>query len=203
MKDVALAPLPKGAGRDRTRFVTGLTKQRLRSKILSILKTQKEEDRKRKSRLIEHKLFLSPIFKRAKTVMFYMSFDGEVDTTGMIKRAQKLGKKIAVPVCVRDRIMMRPAMLCDRGALRLGPYGIHEPVTKELVRLGELDVVVVPGVAFDTEGRRLGRGKGYYDRFLKRLPSRTRTIGIAFDFQILPVVPTVIDDMSVDRVIFA
>ena len=183
--------------------VVGLTKQRLRSKILNILKIQKEEDRKRKSKLIEHKLFLSPVFKRAKIVMFYMSFDGEVDTTGMIKQAQKLGKKIAVPVCVRDRIMIRPAFLCDRGALRRGPYGIREPVTKELVRLSKLDVVVVPGVAFDKKGNRLGRGKGYYDRFLKRLPSRTRAIGIAFDFQIVPVVPTFIDDMSVDRVIFA
>ena len=180
-----------------------LTKQRLRSKILAILKIQKEEDRKRKSKLIEHKLFLSAAFKRAKTVMFYMSFGGEVDTTGMIKRAQEIGKKIAVPVCVRDRIMLRPAYLCDKGTLELGPYGIHEPVTKEPVRLSELDVVVVPGVAFDKKGRRLGRGKGYYDRFLNKLSSRTRTIGIAFDFQILPVVPTVIDDMSVDRVIFA
>ncbi len=180
-----------------------LTKRRIRSKILGKLKRQKEDDRKRKSTLIKHKLFLTRSFRKAKTVLFYLSFDGEVETRTMIKEAQKLGKKIAVPVCFRDKIVMRPALLCENGMFKKGPYGIDEPVSRQFVALSSLDMIIVPGVAFDVQGNRLGRGKGYYDRFLKRLTKKSRTIGLAFDFQILPSVPTTANDMRVGRVIFA
>ena len=67
----------------------------------------------------------------------------------------------------------------------------------------ELDLVIVPGIAFDRHGRRLGRGKGYYDRFLRKIAKRTLTIGLAFDFQILPSIPATATDINVDHLIFA
>lgn len=179
-----------------------LTKSQLRNKILLELQKQKEEDRNRKSRIIKEKLFRTFAFKKAKTVMFYIAFDGEVDTQDMIKKARILGKIIAVPVCRKNRQIM-PCILNDKTKLVRGLYGILEPAIKKPVNLEDIDLVIVPGVAFDKEGNRLGRGKGYYDRFLKKLPDRVNSIGLAFDSQILPSAPATPIDVSVDRVIFA
>jgi 5-formyltetrahydrofolate cyclo-ligase len=134
--------------------------------------------------------------------MFYITFNGEVDTREMIEQAKKLGKIIAVPVCKKDRTM-RPCLLHEGVRLTRGLYGIFEPAIKEFIGLEDLDLVIVPGVAFDQRGVRLGRGKGYYDRFLEKLPDKTQTIGLAFDFQILPDIPAVSTDANVERVIFS
>ena len=183
--------------------VEGLTKKQIRSKILLKIKTQKEEDRDRKSKIIKEKLFRTRVFKKAKRMMFYISFGGEVDTKEMIKAAIKLGKIVAVPVCRRNRIVIRPCILQDKARLKKGPYGISEPAMKTFINSRDIDLVVVPGVAFDKQGHRLGRGKGYYDCFLKKLPKKTPSIGLAFDFQILPSMPTTPQDVNVDKIIFA
>jgi 5-formyltetrahydrofolate cyclo-ligase len=183
--------------------VVGLTKQQIRSKILSRLKTQKEDIRERKTKLILKKLLRQESFKKAKAVMFYIAFDGEVNTREMIKEAKRLGKIVTVPVCAKNRVTLRPAILKENAALRKGPYGVYEPQAKRCIRLEDLDLVIVPGVAFDKKGNRLGRGKGCYDRFLKRIPKETPSIGLAFDFQILPKVPAKQHDVSVNKVLFA
>lgn len=188
-----------------TKIVTGLTKGEIRSKILAKLKAQDAAKRDQKSKKIKEKLFRTQEFRRVKRVMFYLSFDGEVNTADMIKEAQKLGKIVAVPVCKKNRITIRPCILPLEGKLRKGPYGVCEPAIKKSVSLKHLDLVIVPGVAFDKKGNRLGRGKGCYDHFLKKLiPNNSvSTIGLAFDFQILPVIPATKRDVTVDRVIFA
>ncbi|MBN1912768.1 MAG: 5-formyltetrahydrofolate cyclo-ligase [Candidatus Omnitrophica bacterium] len=179
-----------------------LTKEQIRSRILVRLKIQKEEEREKKSRIINDKLFKTFVFKRAKIIMFYLSFDGEVDTREMIKGAQKLGKIVVVPVCGKNKTM-RAALLKEGSRLRKGLYGIAVPAIKNFISLKEIDLVVVPAVAFDKKGNRLGRGKGYYDRFLKRVPKDTASVGLAFDFQILPFIPSNRTDISVNRVVFA
>jgi 5-formyltetrahydrofolate cyclo-ligase len=158
--------------------------------------------RSRKSRQIKNKLFRTRVFKKAKIVMFYMPFGGEVNTEDMIKAAQKLGKIVVVPVCVRKKMMI-PCVLKDKGSFLRGPYGIREPALKEPVDLKNLDLVLVPGVAFDKKGRRLGRGKGYYDRFLPRISQHAVSIGLAYDFQVLPQIPTTKSDINVHKIIFA
>lgn len=181
----------------------GLTKQEIRSKILMKLKRQKEEDRKNKSKLIKQKLFREPVFKKAKKVMFYIAMSGEVETKEMIEKAKRLGKIIAVPVCVKNRTSLRPALFVSHAHLRKGPYGVSEPVINSFIDLKDLDLVITPGVAFDKKGNRLGRGKGYYDRFLSKIPKDTPSIGLAYSLQILPVVPTTSGDISVTKVLFA
>lgn len=184
-------------------FTKGLTKQGIRSKILLKLKTQKKEDRDRKSRLIKEKLFRTLVFKKAKVVMFFISFGGEVNTEDMIKEARRLGKIVAAPVCRKKRII-RPSIFPEKAKLIHGLYEIYEPAIKRFVKLEDLDLVVVPGVAFDKQGNRLGRGRGYYDCFLHKLKAyNAASIGLAFDFQILPSIPTTCLDKEVDRVIFA
>lgn len=180
-----------------------LTKRRIRSKILLKLKIQKEENRDRKSRLIQDKLLRTKVFKKAKAVMFYIRLGGEVDTADLIKAAVSTGKIVAVPVCTKNKMMIRPCLFRDSAGFKVGPYGIHEPASKSPVSLKRLDLVVVPGLAFDKKGNRLGRGKGYYDRFLKTLSAKTATVGLAYDFQILPSVPVQGHDVAVDRVFFA
>lgn len=178
-----------------------LTKKALRSKILLKLKKQEEKERERKSRIIKNKLFRTAAFKKAKRVMFYIALDDEVNTEDMIKEAKMIGKMPIVPVCKKDRMNLRPCILDDHASLKRGPYGVHEPVRKKHVALDDLDLVLVPGLAFDKKGRRLGRGKGCYDRFLRQLSPDVTSIGMAFDFQILPSVPVSAYDVSVKKII--
>lgn len=184
------------------RGIDKLTKQVIRSKILLRLKTQKEEDRDRKSNLVKKKLFSTNVFKKAKKVMFFVSFGGEINTEDMIKEARILGKTIAVPVCGKNGAM-KPCVFTDKTRFISGLFGIKEPAIKKFIKLKDLDVVVVPGVAFDKKGNRLGRGKGYYDRFLEKLSPKTVSIGLAYDFQILPSVPADSYDKKLNKVIFA
>ena len=179
----------------------GLTKRKLRNILLSRLKEQTEQQRERKSKLIERKLLEQEEFIKAKRIMFYLAFDDEVKTKNMINKARKLGKEIYVPLCDTKEKGLRPCLLKEDSVLEEGPYQTLQPQTKIDLPLDELDMVVVPALAFDKSGNRLGRGKGYYDRFLKRLSPHTHCIGLAFDFQILPTLPVEQNDMSVDKVL--
>ncbi|MDD5774331.1 MAG: 5-formyltetrahydrofolate cyclo-ligase [Candidatus Omnitrophica bacterium] len=186
----------------RKRNDIALTKEAIRNKILVRLKTQKEDIRARKSAVIFKRLFRTRAFKQAETVMFYKAFTGEVDTDSMIKAAQKSGKIVVVPVCGEHRTLI-PCILKDGARLLRGPYGIGEPAIKRSVPLRSIDLVIVPGIAFTKNGKRLGRGKGYYDRFLSRVSHRAAIIGLGFDFQVLPDLPTNAMDVSVQKVIAA
>ena len=181
-----------------------IEKQKIRKEIIAKLKIQEEEERIRKSRAIQEKLFNLPVFKQAKIIMFYISAGFEVDTLNMIKGAIKLGKTIAVPVFSQDNRKMTLSLVSGIDSeLEIGPYGIKQP-KREYARpisLDAIDLVVVPGVAFDSAGRRLGRGKGYYDRFLEAKEERTRTLGLAFKCQIVKNLPQSSHDRSVEQVI--
>ncbi len=179
-----------------------LNKGQLRTKMLLSLRAQKEEDRNKKSSIIKRKLFNSAIFKKAKNVMFYISFDGEVDTQNMIKEAQKLGKTVTVPVCRKNR-NMNACLLREGVKLKKGLYGTWEPARRDYLPIQNLDLVLVPGVAFDKKGARLGRGKGFYDRFLAKLPAKATSIGLAFRQQVLPAIPSTFNDTRVRKLIFA
>jgi len=181
-------------------------KKNIRDAILSKLKLQEEEERLNKSRRIEQKLFNLPEFQRAKTVMFYVSTKFEVDTLNMIKKAIKLGKRVAVPVVSKDKKQMLVSLISGEASeLEYGPYTIKQPKEDHfnLIPPQDLDLIVVPGVAFDKGGMRLGRGKGYYDRFLESKHDQTATVGLAFDFQIIQNLPYGCHDRSVEQIISA
>ena len=137
-----------------------LTKQKIRSKILLRLKTQKEAISSKKSRIIKEKLFRVKAFKKAKNVMFYIALKGEVNTAEMIKEAKKIGKIVTVPVCKKNRITIRPCILDDNAVLKKGPYGVCEPALERLIHLKELDLVIAPGLAFDKKGKLIFRKDG-------------------------------------------
>lgn len=179
-------------------------KKALRNKILQLLKNQKEDVRIQKSKLIADKFCCLPEFLSAGCVMIYSAFDKEVDTQQIRERAHTLGKKVAFPMIIKETKEIIPAVVAANEDLVSGPYGIAQPHNEnnQAIELKDIDLIAVPGVAFDQKGNRLGRGQGYYDRFLRRLPDSTPSVGLAFDFQVvssLPVVPG--QDMPVSFVV--
>jgi 5-formyltetrahydrofolate cyclo-ligase len=182
-------------------------KNSIRKKIRIKLLAQREELRQKKSLRIKKKLFSQPEFLQADTVMFYIAKDGEVDTLGMIKDALTMGKKVVVPVTLVKEKKIIPCQLNDCGKeLSMGPFGIYQPKKKfrREVLLNHIDLVVVPGVAFDRFGNRLGRGGGYFDRFLAKLKQfNVPMFGVAFKFQILKQLTVFPHDIPVTKLIFA
>jgi 5-formyltetrahydrofolate cyclo-ligase len=181
------------------------TKIHIRSQLLKKLRKQKEVERLRRSFQIQKKLFALPEFIKAKIIMFYLSFDGEVETFRMIDKAISLGKKIAVPVIKRKSRGLAPSLIMDcKYGLEVGPYGIYQPkpVCMRNIPLSKIDLVIVPAVAFDLKGNRIGRGLGYYDRFLHSLPKKAPSVGLAFYFQVLNNIPSIEPhDFTIDRVL--
>ena len=179
-------------------------KNKLRERFLESLRNQNEQDRLIKSRLIQKKLFGRSEFREAKMILFYASFDGEVETFQMIKQATQLNKKIALPMISKGSKNFIPTLVKEIDSLSEGPYGIKQPIYshEQAVDARELDLVIVPGIAFDKLHNRLGRGAGYYDRFLAALPEDTPSFGLAFDFQLVDRLPHLeAHDMSLTDVI--
>ena len=133
--------------------------------------------------------------------MIYISFGTEVQTQGLVMKALSLSKKVFIPCVDSKRRVLKAVRLYQWKGLKKGPYGILEPRCKDSkVRPQSLDLVVVPGLAFTRRGDRLGRGAGYFDRFLKRV-SKADKIGLAFREQIRRSIPTGPRDVRLDRVI--
>ena len=144
---------------------------------------------------------IKPMLADAKTIVAYYSLPDEVDTHSLIDELLADGKTVYLPKVVSDEDMV----LCRYTgveSLKEGAFGIMEPVGAQTSADEVIDVVLVPGMAFDGDGNRLGRGKGYYDRFLKSLSyPRPQLIGVCFDFQKADVVPTEPTDVKVDVVV--
>ena len=125
-------------------------------------------------------------FMKANHILAYADYNHEVMTRYIIEEAWKAGKEVAVPKVVgKDMVFYR---LTDFSQLEPGYFGIPEPVRGEIVKWEDA-LMVMPGVAFDPENNRVGYGGGFYDRFLEKHPDITR-LAVAFDFQILDLVPT-------------
>ena len=169
------------------------SKQIFRERILTLLRNQKEEERLSKSLVIKKRLFETQEFREAKIILFYASFDGEVRTFEMMAEAQQLGKTIGLPrIMDRRKGFVSLSVTSLEDDLEPGEYGIQEPKMDpaRLLVSEQLDLVIVPGVAFDRRNNRLGRGGGYYDRFLGSLPDGVPIFGLAYDFQIVDDLPS-------------
>ena len=138
---------------------------------------------------------------KAKKVMFYVSFNNEVVTHTMIKKALKMKKEIYVPITnFKRKHLSINRIRVFPGSLERSKFGMLEP-RKEHRELynGKLDIIVVPGVGFDRAGNRIGYGGGFYDRLLKRM--KAIKIGLAFDFQVFDRLPIEKNDEKLDMVI--
>jgi 5-formyltetrahydrofolate cyclo-ligase len=181
-------------------------KHKIRREIRLKFKAYSPLEKMGKSAIIRAKLFNEEDFKRARVVMFYVSLHDEVDTLVMIDEALKTGKRIAVPVILKEEKRLIAGEIHNRlEDLESQHFGIYQPRQDRVreIPLDDIDLIVVPGVAFDKKNIRLGRGHGYYDRFLSGLPKRTKTIGLAFDFQVLEDLPQDPHDVPVSKIITA
>jgi 5-formyltetrahydrofolate cyclo-ligase len=142
-------------------------------------------------------------FRHASVVMLYMPLASEVDLTAAALRCFRMGKTVCVPRINWKRQDMEPveATSFDDEVMDIDEHGVRAPRNGAPLPPAMIDLVVVPGLAFDPNGNRLGRGGGCYDRFLRRLRRRTTTVGLAFDVQIIDMVPADERDMSVDIVV--
>ena len=139
-----------------------------------------------------------PQFVGAEVVLAYYSLDDELFTHDFVRRWADR-KTMLLPRVAGDSLTVH--QYTDILSMRRGAYGIMEPCTPEFTDYDAVGLVIVPGVAFDREGNRLGRGRGYYDRlFANLLPYNIYKVGVCYPFQLVPRVPTELTDVRMDKV---
>jgi 5-formyltetrahydrofolate cyclo-ligase len=176
-------------------------KQALREQVRVRLEGIPAEERLAASARARARLQDQRLWKAAHSVLFYAPLPGELDVWPLLAEALSAGKEVALPRFVKEARAYEACQVHDLELdLQVGHFGIREP-DRGCARLSSnrLDLVLVPGVAFDLQGRRLGRGKGYYDRLLKELDGTT--CGVAFDEQVMEAIPTAPYDVSLDYVL--
>ncbi len=176
-----------------------MNKDYLRKKIRLEKRKFSFEELKDLSRPIINKLLLHPKVVKTKRILMYFPLKDEVDTLGAILSLKQKGKEVFLPR-IKENGRMELAKFEGLDNLIEGAFGIMEPTAKTLEDLGEIELAVIPGMAFDTNGNRLGRGKGYYDHLLKNM-KKTYKIGLCFHFQKLPLIPHDFYDEKVDEVL--
>ncbi len=162
-------------------------KKGLRKGILKIRNAMPPEEITAKSIKITSLLTELHAIHRAATIMVFLNFGSEVQTDGLIRWGWEMGKRIVAPLCYPETREMTPCIITDFSDLETGNYGIREPKAAcvRVVPHEEIDVVLIPAVAFDRRGQRVGYGGGYYDRFLPKVPRAAR-IGVVFSCQLIP-----------------
>jgi 5-formyltetrahydrofolate cyclo-ligase len=164
-------------------------KNQLRDELLSARLRLAPDERARRSRAACEWVTALPEFVEARTIALYAAAGAEVDPAPLAEAALARRKRIAFPRLDPDSRVLS-FIACAPADLVPGARGVRAPPPGAApLPLEELDLVVVPGVAFDLHGRRLGRGGGYYDATLALLPARTLRVALAFDLQIVPEVP--------------
>jgi len=174
-----------------------MTKAELRLSLRHQLRSTPPEQLQAWSKAIVERIASDPRFALAKCVLLFHPLPDEPDITPLLRFSQQ--KTLLLPtVCGND---LQLHIYSGEQQLATGAFGIQESAGPEFTDYPAIDLALIPGVAFDAEGHRLGRGKGYYDRFLPRLTCPT--IGICFPIQLVPQVPTAPHDIPVSDVITA
>lgn len=177
-----------------------MDKSALRRKIREKKRQMTEQQIEEKSRLLADKFLASDAYCRAQTIYGYLPYNQEVRTVPMLQQAQLAGKKVAVPKVYGDE--MKFIYLTDLSAVEKGYAGIPEPVADGPVARDPQALVLMPGLAFDKEGHRIGYGGGFYDKFLSAEPGHP-TLALCYDFQMLEHLETEEYDIPVDWVLWA
>lgn len=170
---------------------------RLRPRLAALPLPQRDAD----SRQIGQRLQSAPEWARASALLGFHPLRTEPDLLPVLRAAAAEGRTVALPRWQPGTGEYEAAVLAADAPLVPGPFGVPEPPpSAPALPFEQLDLVLVPGLAFDPSGRRLGRGKGFYDRLLARAV-RARRWGVAFDLQVLPRVPAEPHDLNVDVLI--
>jgi 5-formyltetrahydrofolate cyclo-ligase len=172
-------------------------KHSLRRDLREKLAAMSDADRHAKSQTACDFLAHSPEFSAARVVMLYLSTPHEVDTAPLAYRCWQAGKTVVVPKVSWDQRRMLPVEINSlyTQMTTTGP-GVREPTTGQPIPVNLIDMVIVPGLGFTRDGHRIGRGMGFYDRFLALPEFMGLSCGLAFDEQVLPTIPILDHDVS-------
>ena len=177
-----------------------MAKSKLRSHMRALKRAMTDEQITEKSQILTDLFLNTPYYRNAKTVYGYISYNQEVRTLPILEQALKDGKNVALAKCFGED--MRFIHVSDLNTLSKSKSGVPEPIADEPVGDDETALVLMPGLAFDAAGHRLGYGKGYYDKFLAREPHHP-TVALCFDFQMLDSIEHDPHDVPVDLVLWA
>jgi len=181
-----------------------MEKKEVREKVLACRQKMDDESRRQGSRMIHKKLLGLHPYLKAQVIMTYVSFGGEVDTKELIPCFFRDDKKVCVPDWKRSasemlavRIRSMNDLLCQDAS---GPAMPSQEKCPEIFQASQIDMILVPIVAFDDKGGRLGYGKGFYDKFLS-LTDRCRAVGLAYDCQEVEEIPQDSHDVRIPTII--
>lgn len=177
-----------------------MDKKELRRSIRERKRAMTEEEIVSRSEKLGVLFAQSEAYKNAKTIYGYLPYNQEVRTVPMLEQALKDGKKVAVPKVYGDE--MKFLYLDDLTKVSTGYAGIPEPIADGPVADDETALVLMPGLAFDPQGHRIGYGGGFYDKFLAAEPNHP-TLALCYEFQLLPELDTEEHDIPVDTVLWA
>ena len=175
-----------------------VNKKELRKEIGAKKAALSEAEIERRSAVLSERLFATAQYRDCKSLYAYLSFNQEVRTNPIIERAWADGKRVAVPKVIGKEMVF--IWLDSYDQLGPGYYGITEPVENGPVADDVTALVLMPGLAFDPEGHRIGYGGGFYDRFLEAEPDHP-LVALCYDFQMLPHLDVEAHDIPVDVVI--
>ena len=179
-------------------------KGELRKSVLAKRNALKKKDHAKKSKQIMERLFDFANFLEAKTVLFYLSAKSEVATDDMILKAIEHKKAVAVPLVDPQEKDIIPYKIEDlEQDVTTGYQGIREPVVQRCkqVPVEYLNLAIIPGIAFDERGGRIGHGTGFYDKLIPKLDATTRKVALAFECQIVQQIPMEPHDRYIDIII--
>lgn len=179
-------------------------KTAIRKNISKRLSELSKSELSEKTESIENRLFEFANFMEAKIILLYINNNNEVNTKQIIKRSLKLGKIVIFPSLRTKGNKITLMKINDIARdLKIGPTGLLEPDAAKCkkVPLKCIDIAIIPVLAMDEKGNRIGSGDGYYDRLIPKLPITARKVGIAFEDQIMKQVPTESHDKHVDIII--
>lgn len=174
-----------------------MQKKELRKLIRQRKAEHTAEEKAEMSARICRQVLTDPHWAKANTVFLYHALTDEVDTTILIDAAMQEGKTVLLPVIDGDDLRLK----IHTGATQAGSYSIQEPIGEEFTCYKEITLAIVPGMAFDKKGNRLGRGRGFYDRTLPKLAEAYK-IGLCFPFQFLESIPCEAYDIKMDAVLY-
>lgn len=151
---------------------------------------------------VQSRFLASPYYQKARTVALYAPIRGEVPTRDILIAALQEGKVVCYPLShVHGRILSFRA-ISSEAELEPGRLGVREPTNAaELIAVDQIDLFVVPGLGFTRDGKRLGRGGGYYDATLRAASARSRRVGLSFSDLVVPELPVTNDDVDMDLVV--
>ena len=177
-------------------------KSEIRRELRKRLAAMTDAQRQTKSLAATNFLTASPEFAAARVVMLYLSTPHELDTAPLALKCWQTGKTVVVPKVTWDQRRMLPVEITSlqTNMTTSGP-GVREPVSGQPIPLNLIDLVIVPGIGFSTDGHRIGRGMGFYDRFLALPEFIGLSCGMAFEEQIVPKLPVLDHDMSLSMLV--